>query len=99
MGPKRIFFDKIKNGIYDWSYNRAYIDAFYRTFLIVGMRKLAKFAIFCNRRIIDGIPKWSWSYEFLCSREDYGNTYSKSHLSDSIVEDIIFSEELAMIHA
>nr|WVH37294.1 NADH dehydrogenase subunit F [Ainsliaea henryi] len=56
MGPKRIFFDKIKNGIYDWSYNRGYIDAFYATFLTVGMRKLAEFAHFFDRRIIDGIP-------------------------------------------
>nr|YP_010500796.1 NADH-plastoquinone oxidoreductase subunit 5 [Centaurea cyanus]UXB56126.1 NADH-plastoquinone oxidoreductase subunit 5 [Centaurea cyanus] len=56
MGPKRIFYDKIKNGIYDWSYNRGYIDAFYETFLTVGMRKLAKFTHFFDRRIIDGIP-------------------------------------------
>ena len=27
---------------------------------------------------------------FLRTEEDYGNTYSKSHLSDSIVEDAIF---------
>nr|ACC93233.1 NADH dehydrogenase subunit F [Dicoma capensis] len=56
MGPKRIFSDKLKNGIYDWSYNRGYIDAFYGTFLTVGMRKLADFAHFFDRRIIDGIP-------------------------------------------
>ncbi len=55
-GPKRIFYDKIKNGIYDWSYNRGYIDAFYETFLTGGMRKLAKLAHFFDRRIIDGIP-------------------------------------------
>nr|ACC93209.1 NADH dehydrogenase subunit F [Adenocaulon chilense] len=56
IDPKRIFSDKIKNGIYDWSYNRGYIDAFYGTFLTVGMRKLAEFAHFFDRRIIDGIP-------------------------------------------
>nr|AIJ03460.1 NADH dehydrogenase subunit 5 [Perezia recurvata] len=56
IGPKRIFSDKIKNGIYDWSYNRGYIDAFYGTFLTVGIRKLAEFAHFFDRRIIDGIP-------------------------------------------
>nr|ACC93232.1 NADH dehydrogenase subunit F [Dicoma sp. JLP-2008] len=56
MGPKRFFSDKLKNGIYDWSYNRGYIDAFYGTFLTVGMRKLADFAHFFDRRIIDGIP-------------------------------------------
>nr|ACC93206.1 NADH dehydrogenase subunit F [Acicarpha spathulata] len=56
IGPKRIISDKIKNGIYDWSYNRGYIDAFYATFLTVGMRKLAEFAHFFDRRVIDGIP-------------------------------------------
>nr|ACC93262.1 NADH dehydrogenase subunit F [Liabellum palmeri] len=56
MGPKRIFSDKITNAIYDWSYNRGYIDAFYGTFLTVGMRKLAEFAHFFDRRIIDAIP-------------------------------------------
>nr|YP_010733924.1 NADH-plastoquinone oxidoreductase subunit 5 [Saussurea katochaete]WEG93647.1 NADH-plastoquinone oxidoreductase subunit 5 [Saussurea katochaete] len=56
MGPNRIFSDKIKNGLYDWSYNRGYIDAFYGTFLTAGMRKLAKFSNFFDRRIIDGIP-------------------------------------------
>nr|AAC37776.1 NADH dehydrogenase [Santolina chamaecyparissus] len=56
MGPKRIFYDKIKNAIYDWSDNRGYIDAFYGTFFIGGMRKLAKFAHFFDRIIIDGIP-------------------------------------------
>jgi hypothetical protein len=35
---------------------------------------------------------------FLRTEEDYGNTYSKSHLSDSIVEDTIFSEEFAMLY-
>nr|AIJ03453.1 NADH dehydrogenase subunit 5 [Calycera crassifolia] len=56
IGPKRIFSDKIQNGIYAWSYNRGYIDAFYATFLTVGMRKLAEFAHFFDRRVIDGIP-------------------------------------------
>ncbi|KAL8192763.1 hypothetical protein R6Q57_027211 [Mikania cordata] len=35
---------------------------------------------------------------FLRTEDDYGNTYSKSHLSDSIVKDKIFSEEFAMIY-
>nr|CEF90058.1 NADH dehydrogenase [Tessaria absinthioides] len=56
MGPKRNFSDKIKNTIYDWSYNRGYIDAFYETFFTVGMRKLAEFTHFFDRQIIDGIP-------------------------------------------
>ena len=35
---------------------------------------------------------------FLRTEEDYVNTYLKSHLLDSIVEDAIFSEEFAMIY-
>ena len=35
---------------------------------------------------------------FLRTEEDYVNTYSKSHLSDSIVSSTIFSEEFAMIY-
>nr|YP_009232793.1 NdhF [Angelica acutiloba]AMA97806.1 NdhF [Angelica acutiloba]ARR28133.1 NADH dehydrogenase subunit 5 [Angelica acutiloba] len=54
-GPKRILLDKIINGIYDWSYNRGYIDAFYARFLIGGIRGLAKLTYFFDRRVIDGI--------------------------------------------
>nr|YP_010397146.1 NdhF [Ligusticum oliverianum]UQJ76450.1 NdhF [Ligusticum oliverianum]UQJ76534.1 NdhF [Ligusticum oliverianum] len=54
-GPKRILLDKIINGIYDWSYNRGYIDAFYARFLIGGIRRLAKLTSFFDRRVIDGI--------------------------------------------
>nr|YP_010324636.1 NADH-plastoquinone oxidoreductase subunit 5 [Peucedanum harry-smithii var. grande]UNN52552.1 NADH-plastoquinone oxidoreductase subunit 5 [Peucedanum harry-smithii var. grande] len=52
-GPKRILLDKIINGIYDWSYNRGYIDAFYARFLIGGIRGLAKLTSFFDRRVID----------------------------------------------
>nr|UDN41713.1 NADH dehydrogenase ND5 subunit [Carpodetus montanus] len=55
-GPKRILSDKIINGIYDWSYNRGYIDAFYATFLTGGVRRLAELTNFFDRRVIDGIP-------------------------------------------
>nr|UNN52636.1 NdhF [Peucedanum japonicum] len=54
-GPKRILLDKIINGIYDWSYNRGYIDAFYARLLIGGIRGLAKLTSFFDRRVIDGI--------------------------------------------
>nr|YP_010467626.1 NADH dehydrogenase subunit F [Smyrnium olusatrum]UVF29632.1 NADH dehydrogenase subunit F [Smyrnium olusatrum] len=54
-GPKRIFLDKIINGIYDWSYNRGYIDAFYARFFIGGIRGLAQLISFFDRRVIDGI--------------------------------------------
>nr|CUR01764.1 ndhF [Acacia daphnifolia] len=53
---KKIAADKIKNLIYDWSYNRGYIDAFYRISLINNVRGLAKLNSFFDRRVIDGIP-------------------------------------------
>nr|YP_010033523.1 NADH-plastoquinone oxidoreductase subunit 5 [Curculigo orchioides]QOW40561.1 NADH-plastoquinone oxidoreductase subunit 5 [Curculigo orchioides] len=54
-GPKRIFLDQIKNVLYNWSYNRGYIDIFYTRILTTGIRRLAKFIQFFDRRIIDGI--------------------------------------------
>nr|AQU64815.1 NADH-plastoquinone oxidoreductase subunit 5 [Nyssa sinensis]AUF33531.1 NdhF [Nyssa wenshanensis] len=54
-GPKRILRDKIINVIYDWSYNRGYIDAFYGTSLTGGIRGLAELTHFFDRRVIDGI--------------------------------------------
>nr|YP_010884412.1 NADH-plastoquinone oxidoreductase subunit 5 [Ixora finlaysoniana]WIW75824.1 NADH-plastoquinone oxidoreductase subunit 5 [Ixora finlaysoniana] len=54
-GPKRILWDKILNGVYNWSYNRAYIDSFYTRSFTVGIRGLAKLTHFFDRRIIDGI--------------------------------------------
>nr|YP_009771708.1 NADH-plastoquinone oxidoreductase subunit 5 [Zollernia splendens]QIT02493.1 NADH-plastoquinone oxidoreductase subunit 5 [Zollernia splendens]QVX30208.1 NADH-plastoquinone oxidoreductase subunit 5 [Zollernia ilicifolia] len=54
--PKKIVADKIINVIYDWSYNRGYIDAFYGMSLIAGVRKLAKLNSFFDRKVIDGIP-------------------------------------------
>lgn len=55
-GPNKIFGDKIKNYIYNWSSNRGYIDAFYATFFIKGVRGLAELVSIIERRIIDGIP-------------------------------------------
>nr|YP_009675479.1 NADH-plastoquinone oxidoreductase subunit 5 [Banara guianensis]QDC35171.1 NADH-plastoquinone oxidoreductase subunit 5 [Banara guianensis] len=54
-GPKRILWDKIINVIYDWSYNRGYIDVFYAISLTEGIRRLAELTYFFDRRIIDGI--------------------------------------------
>nr|YP_009576474.1 NADH dehydrogenase subunit 5 [Stewartia micrantha]QBK39633.1 NADH dehydrogenase subunit 5 [Stewartia micrantha] len=51
----RILWDKIINLIYDWSYNRGYIDAFYTTSLTGGIRGLAELTHFFDRRVIDGI--------------------------------------------
>nr|YP_009419799.1 NADH-plastoquinone oxidoreductase subunit 5 [Pentaphylax euryoides]ASM46494.1 NADH-plastoquinone oxidoreductase subunit 5 [Pentaphylax euryoides] len=55
IGSKIHFWDKIIKVIYDWSYNRAYIDAFYATFLTGGIRVLAQLTHFFDRRVIDGI--------------------------------------------
>nr|YP_010026897.1 NADH dehydrogenase subunit 5 [Geum macrophyllum]QOS02664.1 NADH dehydrogenase subunit 5 [Geum macrophyllum] len=46
---------KILNVIYDWSYNRGYIDAFYLISFTKGIRKLAELTHFFDRRVIDGI--------------------------------------------
>nr|YP_010731206.1 NADH-plastoquinone oxidoreductase subunit 5 [Ochna serrulata]WEG37947.1 NADH-plastoquinone oxidoreductase subunit 5 [Ochna serrulata] len=54
-GPKRILWDKIINVIYDWSYNRAYIDDFYAIFFTGGIRKLTQLTEFFDRRLIDGL--------------------------------------------
>nr|YP_009449840.1 NADH-plastoquinone oxidoreductase subunit 5 [Tacca leontopetaloides]ANA91368.1 NADH-plastoquinone oxidoreductase subunit 5 [Tacca leontopetaloides] len=53
--PKRIFLDEIKNVIYNWSYNRGYIDICYTRVLTMGIRGAAKLTQFFDRRIIDGI--------------------------------------------
>nr|YP_010848895.1 NADH-plastoquinone oxidoreductase subunit 5 [Alyxia sinensis]WEV93546.1 NADH-plastoquinone oxidoreductase subunit 5 [Alyxia sinensis] len=54
-GPKRILWEKMRNAIYGWSYNRAYIDSFYTRFVTVGTRGLAELTHFFDRRVIDGI--------------------------------------------
>nr|YP_009945810.1 NADH dehydrogenase subunit 5 [Spiraea insularis]QOE56303.1 NADH dehydrogenase subunit 5 [Spiraea insularis] len=55
--PNKITFlgDKIINVIYDWSYNRGYIDSFYVISLTKGIRRFAELTHFFDRRIIDGI--------------------------------------------
>nr|AMC31052.1 NADH dehydrogenase subunit 5 [Cleomella serrulata] len=54
-GSKRILWEKLINFIYNWSYNRGYIDVFYKTSLTQSIRRLAKLTNFFDRRIIDGI--------------------------------------------
>nr|YP_009938762.1 NADH-plastoquinone oxidoreductase subunit 5 [Mitrasacme pygmaea]QNV46995.1 NADH-plastoquinone oxidoreductase subunit 5 [Mitrasacme pygmaea] len=51
----RIFFEKVPNGIYNWSWNRAYIDSFYTIFLTGLIKGLAELTKNLDRRIIDGI--------------------------------------------
>nr|YP_009093846.1 NADH dehydrogenase subunit 5 [Luzuriaga radicans]AIT16034.1 NADH dehydrogenase subunit 5 [Luzuriaga radicans] len=52
---KRILLDQIKRVVYNWSYNRGYIDFFYTRVLIMGIRGLADLARVFDRFIIDGI--------------------------------------------
>nr|YP_010529574.1 NADH-plastoquinone oxidoreductase subunit 5 [Berberis poiretii]UXW91602.1 NADH-plastoquinone oxidoreductase subunit 5 [Berberis poiretii] len=55
IGPKRSFWEQIINVIYNWSYNRGYIDSFYATTLTRGIRGLAELISFFDRQVIDGI--------------------------------------------
>nr|AUF33701.1 NdhF [Fouquieria diguetii] len=55
IGSKRFLWDKLINVLYNWSYNRGYIDAFYETSLTGGIRGLAELTHFFDRRVIDGI--------------------------------------------
>ena len=55
IDSKRDFLDKIVNIIYNWSYNRGYIDVFYATYLTKSIRGLAEITHFLDRRVIDGI--------------------------------------------
>nr|YP_010979046.1 NADH-plastoquinone oxidoreductase subunit 5 [Calanthe cardioglossa]WOC82433.1 NADH-plastoquinone oxidoreductase subunit 5 [Calanthe cardioglossa] len=54
-GPKRIILDKIKGMIYNWSYNRGYIDIFYTGIFTMSIRGLAELTQFFDKYIIDGI--------------------------------------------
>nr|YP_009671845.1 NADH-plastoquinone oxidoreductase subunit 5 [Berberis aristata]QCX31263.1 NADH-plastoquinone oxidoreductase subunit 5 [Berberis aristata] len=55
IGPKRSFWEQIINVIYNWSYNRGYIDSFYSTTFTRGIRGLAELISFFDRQVIDGI--------------------------------------------
>nr|UUA70333.1 NADH-plastoquinone oxidoreductase subunit 5 [Parnassia chinensis] len=54
-GFQKILRDKIIYLIYDWSYNRGYIDAIYAKSLTSGLRRLAKFTHFFDKQVIDRI--------------------------------------------
>nr|YP_010640549.1 NADH-plastoquinone oxidoreductase subunit 5 [Micranthes divaricata]WBQ53446.1 NADH-plastoquinone oxidoreductase subunit 5 [Micranthes divaricata] len=64
-GPKNFFLEKILYGIYGWSYNRGYIDAFYATSFIKSIRGLAELIHFFDRRVIDGITNGVGIMSFL----------------------------------
>nr|YP_001123077.1 NADH dehydrogenase subunit 5 [Aethionema grandiflorum]A4QJP7.1 RecName: Full=NAD(P)H-quinone oxidoreductase subunit 5, chloroplastic; AltName: Full=NAD(P)H dehydrogenase subunit 5; AltName: Full=NADH-plastoquinone oxidoreductase subunit 5 [Aethionema grandiflorum]BAF49902.1 NADH dehydrogenase ND5 [Aethionema grandiflorum] len=48
-------WEKLINCVYNWSYNRGYIDTFYKKSLTESIRRLAKQINFFDKRIIDGI--------------------------------------------
>nr|YP_009995879.1 NADH dehydrogenase subunit 5 [Polygala japonica]QNQ64817.1 NADH dehydrogenase subunit 5 [Polygala japonica] len=50
-----IFIEKITNIIYDWSYNRGYMDAFIGIAFNKNIKRLAKINNILDRRIVDGI--------------------------------------------
>nr|YP_009891812.1 NADH dehydrogenase subunit 5 [Moriera spinosa]QKK38185.1 NADH dehydrogenase subunit 5 [Moriera spinosa] len=52
---KTLFLEKLINCVYNWSYNRAYIDTFYKKILTESIRRLSKQIDFFDKRIIDGI--------------------------------------------
>uniref|UniRef100_UPI00315C6B03 NADH-plastoquinone oxidoreductase subunit 5 n=1 Tax=Habenaria aitchisonii TaxID=1827168 RepID=UPI00315C6B03 len=54
-GPKIIILEKIKGVIYNWSYNRGYIDVFYTGIFTMSIRGLAELTQFFDKFLIDGI--------------------------------------------
>nr|YP_010483858.1 NADH dehydrogenase subunit F [Piper bonii]UVV35968.1 NADH dehydrogenase subunit F [Piper bonii] len=54
-GQKSIFLDRILNVIYNWSYNRGYIDNFFTLYLTRNIRKLSELTHSFDKRLIDGI--------------------------------------------
>ncbi|CAN6472631.1 unnamed protein product [Victoria cruziana] len=51
----RIRLEQIINVIYNWSYNRSYIDVYYKKVFIRGVWGLAQLAHSFDRRVIDGV--------------------------------------------
>nr|YP_010162594.1 NADH-plastoquinone oxidoreductase subunit 5 [Erythrina crista-galli]QRI60303.1 NADH-plastoquinone oxidoreductase subunit 5 [Erythrina crista-galli] len=52
----KIVPNNFQNIIYNWSYNRGYIDVFYEISLIASVRKFVKFYYFFDKNLMDGIP-------------------------------------------
>ncbi|KAJ4966889.1 hypothetical protein NE237_018738 [Protea cynaroides] len=55
VGFQEFLSDQIINKIYNWSYNRGYIDFFYLKTFINAIKGLAEFIYFFDKRVIDGI--------------------------------------------
>nr|ATG24924.1 NADH dehydrogenase subunit 5 [Lobelia heterophylla subsp. heterophylla] len=52
---KIIFSEKLIRGIYNWSDNRGYLDAFYTTYLKRGLRRVSELTHLFDRQGVDGI--------------------------------------------
>lgn len=52
---KIVVSDKLINVIYDWSNNRGYIDVFYATYFLEGIRRVSELTDFFDRQVVDGI--------------------------------------------
>nr|WFF51662.1 NADH-plastoquinone oxidoreductase subunit 5 [Veronica arvensis] len=55
MGPRRNRWDRFLNVLYNWSYNRAYLDVLYTRSFTGSIRGLSQLTHFFDRRVIDGI--------------------------------------------
>nr|YP_010880573.1 NADH dehydrogenase subunit F [Callitriche cophocarpa]YP_010880745.1 NADH dehydrogenase subunit F [Callitriche palustris]QUO99525.1 NADH-plastoquinone oxidoreductase subunit 5 [Callitriche palustris]WHU54360.1 NADH dehydrogenase subunit F [Callitriche cophocarpa]WHU54532.1 NADH dehydrogenase subunit F [Callitriche palustris] len=64
-GPKRSSWDKLLSLLYNWSYNRAYIDVFYTTSFTGSIRGFSQLTHFFDRRVIDGITNGVGVLSFL----------------------------------
>nr|YP_009267109.1 NADH-plastoquinone oxidoreductase subunit 5 [Loudetiopsis kerstingii]ANN36322.1 NADH-plastoquinone oxidoreductase subunit 5 [Loudetiopsis kerstingii] len=53
--PQKNLLDEVKKKIYSWSYNRGYIDVFYTSVFILGIRRLTELMDFFDKGVIDGI--------------------------------------------
>nr|WOL38374.1 NADH dehydrogenase subunit F [Utricularia gibba] len=50
------FWENLLNVLYEWGYNRAYIDPFYGAAFIAPIRELSKLISFFEKKVIDAIP-------------------------------------------
>nr|AGW98848.1 NADH-plastoquinone oxidoreductase subunit 5 [Operculina macrocarpa] len=64
---KRVIRDKIVFVIYDWAYNRAYIDTFYKNFFVSQVRRFSQIIRSFDLKIIDQIFNCFAFFSFIAS--------------------------------
>nr|YP_010484754.1 NADH dehydrogenase subunit F [Callitriche stagnalis]UVW80279.1 NADH dehydrogenase subunit F [Callitriche stagnalis] len=81
-GPKRSSWDKLLSILYNWSYNRAYIDVFYTTSFTGSIRGFSQLTHFLDRRVIDGITNGVGVLSFLIGEviKYFGGGHISSYL-------------------